>query len=120
MTDLELTPVTREDIAELIWNTSRADESTISATGANIIADAILRVFNVTLPADESIERVSNIVKTEVIDDADLVTLDPRPWVDREDSIPICQSHPDPWTSWDPRPEYSQNPDDYHRRARNG
>lgn len=29
-------------LAELIWTTSRGDESTISATGANIIADAIM------------------------------------------------------------------------------
>lgn len=32
----------RAKIAETIWNTSRADEGTISATGANIIADALL------------------------------------------------------------------------------
>lgn len=36
MTDLE------RQIAELIWTTSRADEGTISATGANIIAAALL------------------------------------------------------------------------------
>lgn len=29
-------------LAETIWNMSRADEGTISATGANIIADALL------------------------------------------------------------------------------
>lgn len=29
-------------LAELIWTTSRADESTISATGANIVARAIV------------------------------------------------------------------------------
>lgn len=33
----------RARLAELIWNTSRADEGTISATGANHVADAILR-----------------------------------------------------------------------------
>lgn len=29
-------------LARLIWHTSRADESTISATGANIVAAAVL------------------------------------------------------------------------------
>lgn len=33
---------TRDALAELIWTTSRNDEGTISATGANIVADAIL------------------------------------------------------------------------------
>lgn len=32
----------REALGRIIWETSRADESTISATGANIVADAIL------------------------------------------------------------------------------
>lgn len=32
----------REAIGRLVWETSRADEGTISVTGANIIADAIL------------------------------------------------------------------------------
>lgn len=35
----------RERLGEIIWRTSRADEGTISATGANIIADAILAEF---------------------------------------------------------------------------
>ena len=39
----------KEEIAKLIWDTSRADESSISCTGANIIANAILATFNVTL-----------------------------------------------------------------------
>ena len=36
----QLTPE-KDALAELIWNTSRADEGTISATGANIIARAL-------------------------------------------------------------------------------
>jgi hypothetical protein len=32
----------RDELAKTIWETSRADESTISATGANIVADALL------------------------------------------------------------------------------
>jgi hypothetical protein len=32
----------REALAEVIWSASRADEGTISATGANVVADAIL------------------------------------------------------------------------------
>ena len=32
----------RDDLGRIIWDTSRADESAISATGANIVADAIL------------------------------------------------------------------------------
>lgn len=34
--------MTRNELAKIIWETSRADESTISAMGANIVADAIL------------------------------------------------------------------------------
>lgn len=32
----------RHLLAELIWNVSRRDEGTISATGANIVAGAVL------------------------------------------------------------------------------
>lgn len=32
-------------LAETIWRVSRADEGTISATGANIVATTVLRVF---------------------------------------------------------------------------
>lgn len=32
----------KSEIAKLIWETSRADEGTISATGADIIADALM------------------------------------------------------------------------------
>lgn len=35
-------PATRHELARVIWETSRGDEGTISATGANIVADAIL------------------------------------------------------------------------------
>ena len=35
----------RHEVAEVIWTTSRADESTISATGANHVADALLARF---------------------------------------------------------------------------
>jgi len=32
----------RNEIARIIWETSRDDEGSISATGANIIADALV------------------------------------------------------------------------------
>ena len=35
----------RDELAEAIWTTSRHDEGTISATGADIIADAILPII---------------------------------------------------------------------------
>lgn len=38
--------VQRHTLGELIWKTSRADESTISVTGANIVAEAILARFD--------------------------------------------------------------------------
>lgn len=47
-----VSPLTREALAEIIWDTSRADEGTISATGANIIADAILSRLSVPEPAE--------------------------------------------------------------------
>lgn len=37
----------REEIARIIWETSRADEGTVSALGANIIADALIERFRV-------------------------------------------------------------------------
>lgn len=40
-------PAEKDVLAELIWNTSRADEGTISATGANIIAREIRERFGV-------------------------------------------------------------------------
>ena len=39
---------TREQVGRVVWETSRVDEGTISATGANIVADAILAAFHVT------------------------------------------------------------------------
>lgn len=41
---------TREQLGKVIWDTSRADEGTISATGANIIADAILELLTAEWP----------------------------------------------------------------------
>ena len=35
----------RDELAEVIWTTSRNDEGTISATGANIVADALLPII---------------------------------------------------------------------------
>jgi hypothetical protein len=35
----------REALGSVIWHASRADEGTISVTGANIIADAILALL---------------------------------------------------------------------------
>jgi hypothetical protein len=32
----------RNELGRIIWETSQRDEATISATGANIVADAIL------------------------------------------------------------------------------
>ena len=43
--------VERNRLAETIWNASRADEGTISATGANVVADAIM---NADAPEFES------------------------------------------------------------------
>ena len=40
-------PATIEDLGEVIWEASRHDESTISFTGANIVARAILAKFDV-------------------------------------------------------------------------
>jgi hypothetical protein len=34
---------TREELAKIIWDTSRLDEGSISATGADVIANAILQ-----------------------------------------------------------------------------
>ena len=34
--------IERSDVARIIWETSRADEGTISATGANHVADALM------------------------------------------------------------------------------
>jgi hypothetical protein len=39
----------RERLAEAIWNASRADEGTISATGAGIVADALLPLIDTLL-----------------------------------------------------------------------
>jgi len=40
------------DLGEVIWRTSRADESTISVTGANIVARAILARFRLPVPVE--------------------------------------------------------------------
>jgi len=40
------------DLGEVIWRTSRADESTISVTGANIVAKAILARFRLPVPVE--------------------------------------------------------------------
>jgi len=38
----------RQALGKLIWETSRYDEGTISATGANIVADAIRAKYTLT------------------------------------------------------------------------
>lgn len=48
MSDHEQSPATRYELARVIWETSRLDEGTISATGANIVADVILAKFTMT------------------------------------------------------------------------
>lgn len=35
-------PTARHELGKIIWETSHSDEATISATGANIVADALL------------------------------------------------------------------------------
>ena len=47
----------RHALGKLIWDTSRADESSISYIGANIIADAILAKFNVQVLPEPDPER---------------------------------------------------------------
>ena len=44
---------TREQVGKVVWETSRADEGSISVTGANIVADAILAAFDVRLKNGE-------------------------------------------------------------------
>jgi hypothetical protein len=36
---------THDELAEVIWEASRRDEGTISATGANIVADRVLELY---------------------------------------------------------------------------
>lgn len=48
----------RTDLARAIWEASRADEGTISATGANIVADALLASGVVRLVSEER-ERIA-------------------------------------------------------------
>ena len=99
MSDDEQTPVTREDIGKVIWETSRADEGSISATGANIVADAILAKFTVLHPAPVTVPP----------------TLDPEPWILetgwRSDEQAYHPTHG--LSRLEPRPGYSQNPADY-------
>lgn len=48
---------TRHQMAEIIWNTSRRDEGTISATGANHVADALIAEgFGVRTRSMESVD----------------------------------------------------------------
>jgi hypothetical protein len=51
----------RDALAKVIWEASRADEGTISATGANIVADALIASGAVvpldTLADDEALVR---------------------------------------------------------------
>lgn len=49
-------PSDREALGKIIWETSRADEASISATGANIVADAILASgWSRPVPADDRV-----------------------------------------------------------------
>ncbi len=45
-----------EDLAKIIWNTSRADEGTISATGANKVATALLNSREMAVSHFEFVE----------------------------------------------------------------
>ena len=49
---INLAVPTESQLAELIWNTSRADEGTISSAGSNIIARAILARFRLPVPIE--------------------------------------------------------------------
>jgi hypothetical protein len=69
--------------AEAIWKTSRADEGTISATGANIVARAVIRI------ADDETARLRRGAKTlgETIEKQCRMVLDAtglHDWVDEE------------------------------------
>lgn len=48
MIKLARVEVTRDELAKAIWETSRIDESTISAMGANVVAEAVLSRFRVS------------------------------------------------------------------------
>lgn len=51
----------QDALANLIWQTSRNDEGTISATGANIIAKAIIGAgYEPPVPIDEFIARAND------------------------------------------------------------
>jgi hypothetical protein len=52
---------TEEGLAEVIWHTSREDEGTISVTGANIVAKAILARFRLPVPVEPDRERLDAI-----------------------------------------------------------
>ena len=45
------TDLLRTELARTIWETSRADESTISATGADIVAAALMPIIRAHLTA---------------------------------------------------------------------
>ena len=51
MSDVPMTVPVESELAELIWKTSRADESTISCMGADIVARAILARFCLPVPS---------------------------------------------------------------------
>lgn len=50
------------DVAQVIWETSRRDEGTISATGANIVAAAVMSLFDVVRSEAE--------IKAEALEEA--------------------------------------------------
>ena len=58
----------REALARVIWETSRADESTISVTGANIVADAVIAHFSAQPTGgevevtDDMVERMARVL----------------------------------------------------------
>ena len=59
------TAPSESELAELIWRTSRADEGTISATGANIISRAILDWLRLPVPVEpELVGDAVNVIAT--------------------------------------------------------
>lgn len=44
----------REALADAIWTASRADEGTISATGANHVAEAVVAAVRAMTPAEQA------------------------------------------------------------------
>jgi hypothetical protein len=94
----------RAAIGKIVWDTSRRDEGTISATGANIIADALLAAGYVSMSDSDTQARLPLLVSepfsatTEEIAEIHRKFLDAFPewsnWIHTEDGH--TEPHGDP------------------------